>query len=196
MKSKTAIKLLCATLAMPIILSMTGCANAVLVATDPRSVSTVTSDQYITQSLGVKYMSDQFESDHVKATVYNHRVLLTGQVFNAQQHTLAIDQVKLFDSVEKIYDYLVVSPTFVSTSASDTYITGQVKMKLVGTSDVNSNDGKIVTDHGVVYILGIIDKSQKENMINTAKSVEGVKKVVPLLQYKNSDTKLNLPGSN
>lgn len=196
MKRKNIIKLLCATLGVPIILSMTGCANAVLTATDPRPVTTVTSDQYITQSLGIKYMGNQFESDHIKATVYNHRVLLTGQVMNEQQHTLAIDQVKLFDSVQKIFDYLVVSPTFVSTGSSDTYITGQVKMKLVGAGNVNSNDGKIVTDHGVVYILGIIDKGQENNMLNVARSVDGVKKVVPLLQYKNSDSKLNLPSGN
>ena len=192
---KNIIKLLCVTLATPLILSMTGCANAVLVATDPRPVSTVTSDQYITQSLGVKYMSDEFESDHVKATVYNHRVLLTGQVVNDKQRDKALAEVKEFDSIEKIFDYLVVSPQYTSTSSEDTYITGQVKMKLIGAGNVNSNDGKIVTEHGVVYILGIIKKSQLENMLNKAKSVDGVRKVVPLLQYKNSDTKLNLPGT-
>ena len=192
---KNIIKLLCVTLATPLILSMTGCANAVLVATDPRPVSTVTSDQYITQSLGVKYMSDEFESDHVKATVYNHRVLLTGQVVNDKQRDKALAEVKEFDSIEKIFDYLVVSPQYTSTSSEDTYITGQVKMKLIGAGNVNSNDGKIVTEHGVVYILGIIKKSQLENMLNEAKSVDGVRKVVPLLQYKNSDTKLNLPGT-
>ena len=192
---KNIIKLLCVTLATPLILSMTGCANAVLVATDPRSVSTVTSDQYITQSLGVKYMSDEFESDHVKATVYNHRVLLTGQVVNDKQRNKALAEVREFDSIQKIFDYLVVSPQYISTSSEDTYITGQVKMKLIGAGNVNSNDGKIVTDHGVVYILGIIKKSQLENMLNEAKSVEGVKKVIPLVQYKDSDTKLNLPGT-
>ena len=195
MMKKNILKLLCVTLATPLILSMTGCANAVLVATDPRPVSTVTSDQYITQSLGVKYMSDEFESDHVKATVYNHRVLLTGQVVNDKQRNKALAEVREFDSIQKIFDYLVVSPQYISTSSEDTYITGQVKMKLIGAGNVNSNDGKIVTEHGVVYILGIIKKSQLENMLNEAKSVDGVIKVVPLVQYKDSDTKLNLPGT-
>ena len=195
MMKKNILKLLCVTLATPLILSMTGCANAVLVATDPRPVSTVTSDQYITQSLGVKYMSDEFESDHVKATVYNHRVLLTGQVVNDKQRNKALAEVREFDSIQKIFDYLVVSPQYISTSSEDTYITGQVKMKLIGAGNVNSNDGKIVTEHGVVYILGIIKKSQLENMLNEAKSVDGVKKVVPLVQYKDSDTKFNLPGT-
>lgn len=195
MMKKNILKLLCVTLATPLILSMTGCANAVLVATDPRTVSTVTSDQYITQSLGVKYMSDEFESDHVKATVYNHRVLLTGQVVNDKQRNKALAEVREFDSIQKIFDYLVVSPQYISTSSEDTYITGQVKMKLIGAGNVNSNDGKIVTEHGVVYILGIIKKSQLENMLNEAKSVDGVIKVVPLVQYKDSDTKLNLPGT-
>ena len=99
---------------------------------------------------------------------------------------------KDFDSVQKVYDYVEVSSKYVSTSTEDSYITGKVKSSLFGSGDVNSNDVKIVTEKGVVYILGLIAKSQLENMINVTKSVDGVKKVVPLVHYKDSDSKLNL----
>lgn len=175
-----------------LLFSLTGCANAALAVTDPRSLSTVTSDQYITRDLSIKYMSSEFESDHVSATVYNHEVLLTGQASSLVQRFKIVRTAKDFDSVQKVYDYVEVSSKYVSTSTEDSYITGKVKSSLFGSGDVNSNDVKIVTEKGVVYILGLIAKSQLENMINVTKSVDGVKKVVPLVHYKDSDSKLNL----
>ncbi|RTL12420.1 MAG: BON domain-containing protein [Neisseriaceae bacterium] len=175
-----------------LLFSLTGCANAALAVTDPRSLSTVTSDQYITRDLSIKYMGSEFESDHVSATVYNHEVLLTGQASSLAQRIKIVRTAKEFDSVQKVYDYVEISSKYVSTSSEDTYITGKVKSSLFGSGDINSNDVKIVTDKGVVYILGLIAKSQLENMINVTKSIDGVKKVVPLVHYKDSDSKLNL----
>lgn len=175
-----------------LLLSLTGCANAALAVTDPRSLSTVTSDQYITRDLSVKYMGSEFESDHVSATVYNHEVLLTGQASSLAQRFKIVRTAKDFDSVQKVYDYVEVSSKYVSTSTEDTYITSKVKSSLFGNGDINSNDVKIVTDNGVVYILGIIDKSQLKNMVEVTRSIDGVKKVVPLVHYKDNDSKLNL----
>jgi osmotically-inducible protein OsmY len=190
--SKVIIKLGLTVLCGQILLSLTGCANAALAVTDPRSLATVTSDQYITRDLTVKYMSSEFESDHVSATVYNHEVLLTGQATSLIQRFKIVRTAKNFDSVQKVYDYVNTSSKYVSTSSEDTYITSKVKTSLFSSGDVNSNDVKIVTEKGVVYILGLISKSQLENMINITKSVDGVKKVVPLVHYKSSDSKLNL----
>lgn len=175
-----------------LLFSLTGCANAALAVTDPRSLSTVTSDQYITRDLSVKYMGSEFESDHVSATVYNHEVLLTGQASSLAQRFKIVRTAKDFDSVQKVYDYVEVSSKYVSTSTEDTYITSKVKSSLFGNGDINSNDVKIVTDNGVVYILGIIDKSQLKNMVEVTRSIDGVKKVVPLVHYKDNDSKLNL----
>lgn len=175
-----------------LLFSLTGCANAALAVTDPRSLSTVTSDQYITRDLSVKYMGSEFESDHVSATVYNHEVLLTGQASSLAQRFKIVRTAKDFDSVQKVYDYVEVSSKYVSTSTEDTYITSKVKSSLFGNGDINSNDVKIVTDNGVVYILGIINKSQLKNMVEVTRSIDGVKKVVPLVHYKDNDSKLNL----
>jgi osmotically-inducible protein OsmY len=171
--------------------SLTGCANAVLVATDPRSVATVTKDQYIKRELQIAYAKDEFKPDHVSADCYNRRVLLTGQASSVAQKNKIIKIARKTDGVKKIYDYITVSPKYVSTTTDDTIITGKVKTSLFGSGSVNSNDVQVITSNGVVYLLGIIQKNQLKNMVNTAKSIEGVKSVVPLVQYKRSDTKLN-----
>lgn len=174
------------------IIGTTGCANAALAVTDPRSISTVTSDQYNKRNLQMKYSDKAFESDHIFVEVYNHEVLLTGQVRNLMQRYKVARVASEEDGITFVHDYLHVSSTYTSTATEDSWITGKVKSSLFGTSDVNSNDVKIVTTDGVVYFLGIVDKSQLPNMMATTRGIEGVKKVVPLVHYKNSDSKLNL----
>ena len=92
--------------------SLTGCANAALAVTDPRSLSTVTSDQYITRDLSIKYMGSEFESDHVSATVYNHEVLLTGQTSSLAQRIKIVRTAKEFDSVQK---FMIMSKFLLNT---------------------------------------------------------------------------------
>ena len=172
---------------------LTGCANAVLVATDPRSVSTTTEDQYIKRDLGITYMGKEVESDHIEVNAYDYEVLLTGQASSEMQRYKAARAARKIDGVTKVYDYLKVSSKYTSTSTEDTYITAKVKTQLFGKGGVNSNDVQVITSDGVVYFMGIIQKSQLKNMVNVARSVDGVKDVVPLVHYKKSDTKLNLP---
>lgn len=179
-----------------IIINLTGCASAVFAATDPRSIATVTSDQYIKRNLAIKYMDKEFESDHIFVETYDHEVLLTGQAYSFWQRRKILNLAREMDGVTKVYDYLSISTKYDSTASNDTWITGKVKSNLFGTEDVNSNDVKVVTNNSVVYLFGIIHKSQQHNILNSAKSIDGVKKVVPIFHYKSSDTKLNLPGSN
>lgn len=171
---------------------ISGCANAALAATDPRSISTTTSDQYIKRDLSISYMSNEYENDHISVDAYNHQVLLTGQASNYTQREKAVKEASQMSGVRKVYDYLVVSPKYNSTTMADTTITAKIKTQLFSTENINSNDVQIITSSGVVYIMGIIYESQQKKMINIARSVDGVKKVVPILQYKRSDTKMNL----
>ncbi|MDD3267332.1 MAG: BON domain-containing protein [Burkholderiales bacterium] len=172
---------------------LSGCANAALVTTDPRSISTTTSDQYIKRDLGIAYMGNDYTNDHISVDTYNHQVLLTGQVSSYQQKNKAVNKASEMNGVKKVYDYLQVSAKYNSTTMEDTEITAQVKTKLFSTSNVNSNDVQVITSNGVVYLMGIIYKPQLKNMIEVTRSVSGVKNVVPIVQYKNSDTKTNMP---
>lgn len=178
-----------------IAVTITGCANAALAVTDPRSITTLTDDQYIMRNLQVKYMDKEFESAHIQTTVYNHEVLLNGQALSLIQRHKIVEAAKNMERVTKVYDYMYIAQTDTASTTNDTMITATVKSKLFASEDVNSNDVKIVTYAGDVYILGIIKKEQLKNMVTVASNVDGVKKVIPLVHYKTSDSKLNLPGT-
>ena len=175
------------------IVSLSSCANAALAVTDPRSIATVTSDQYEKRELQLKYTDNAFESDHVFVEVYNHEALLTGQVKNLIQRYKVVHVASQLDGITYVHDYLHISSKYAATTSQDTWITAKVKSNLFSTSNVNSNDVKIVTTDGVVYFLGLVQKQQLPSMLSTTKAIAGVKEVVLLVHYKNSDSKLNLP---
>lgn len=176
--------------------SVTGCATIALAATDPRSISTVSTDQYIKRDLALKYTGDEFKNDHPEVNAYNYEVLLTGAASSYIQRHKIVKMASEEKDVIKVYDYMNVTSKYDSTFTDDTVITSKVKTELFSAGDVNSNDVQIVTSNGTVYILGLIKKSQLKNMLKVAKSVDGVKDVVPLVHYKSSDSKLNLPIGN
>lgn len=177
-------------------MSITGCSTVALTATDPRSISTVTTDQYIKRDLAYKYTGDEFKNDHPEVNAYNYEVLLTGAASSYAQRHKIVKIASEEKDVIKVYDYINVTSKYDSTFTDDTFITSKVKTQLFSAGDVNSNDVQVVTSNGTVYILGLIKKSQLKNMLKVAKSVDGVKDVVPLVHYKSSDSKLNLPIGN
>mgnify|MGYP006052252279 CR=1 FL=1 len=164
-------------------LNLLGCANAILTATDPRSFTTVMSDTEITQSLGIDYMEAE-NFGNLSVTVYNHKALLTGQVNTYQDRSNAVQIAHSNNSVKKVYDYLVVEnpDKYQSSTINDSYITAKVKTDLFSTSGVSSNDVKLVTNGGIVYIFGIVPANQEQKIYNEAMAISGVKKVVILIE--------------
>jgi osmotically-inducible protein OsmY len=63
-------------------------------------------------------------------------------------------------------------------------ITSAVKTKMFASRALKSNDFKIVTENGVVYILGISTPKQADLAVSIARDSSGVKKVVKLIQYR------------
>ena len=57
-------------------------------------------------------------------------------------------------------------------------ITAKIKTKLMNTSQLKSGQFKVVTENGIVYLMGIVSQSQEQLAINEAKTVDGVQKVV------------------
>jgi osmotically-inducible protein OsmY len=42
---------------------------------------------------------------------------------------------------------------------------------------------KVVTEDGVVYLLGMVDREEAQNAVNIAKDTGGVRKVVRVFKY-------------
>jgi osmotically-inducible protein OsmY len=68
--------------------------------------------------------------------------------------------------------------------SKDAIITGQVKALLVDAKDLQSNAFKVVTERGVVYLMGRVTsrEAQRASEIARSSSVSGVVKVVRVFE--------------
>ena len=73
---------------------------------------------------------------------------------------------------------------------NDAYITTKVKTKLIASGFSKKNEAykrkiKVLTEDGTVYLMGIINQSDSENITALVKSVYGVRKIVNLFRELN-----------
>jgi len=155
------------------------------VATDRRSTGTQVDDEVIEDktslSLQEKFKGDTF---HINITSYNGIVLLTGEVPTEQAKADIEQTVRSNPKVRAIQNELVVGPvTDLGSRSNDTLITSKVKARFVETNKFQINHVKVVTERGVVYLMGIVTRQEGDAAAQIASTTEGVQRVVKVFEY-------------
>lgn len=184
-KPLAAAALIAATLAgcAPIILG--GAATGALVATDRRSVGAQTEDREI-QVKAEANIANTLTDDavHVNVTVFNRRVLLTGEVPNEASKQAALNIVRQISNVRGIVDEIAIGPkSSFGSRSNDAWITSKVKANLINTKEISANVFKVVTERGEVFQLGLVSPEEGTIAANVASRIDGVQKVVKLYEY-------------
>jgi osmotically-inducible protein OsmY len=117
---------------------------------------------------------------------YNGYVLIAGQVGSEELKALATNVVRKIDGVRRIYNELeIAAPSSALTRSSDTWITAKVKTWLLGRSDTEGQRVKVVTEDGVVYLMGLVTAEEAQRIANVAADISGVQRVVKLFELVN-----------
>lgn len=117
---------------------------------------------------------------------YNGYVLIAGQVGTEELKALATDVVRKIHGVRRIYNELeIAAPSSALTRSSDTWITAKVKTWLLGRSDTEGSRVKVVTEDGVVYLMGLVSREEAERISSVAADISGVQRVVRLFELVN-----------
>ena len=163
-----------------------GAAAGGAVAADRRTSGTYVEDENI-ELKAVKYMETTLgENAHVNVTSYNRNVLLTGEVPDEAAKANAEAFVKSIENVRAITNEIKVGPkTSISSRSNDTYLTSKVKTKFVTENQFPANYVKVVTENSVVYLLGIVSKTEADAAAEIARNTDGVDKVVKVFEYMN-----------
>ena len=163
-----------------------GAAAGGAVAADRRTSGIFVEDENI-ELKAVKYMETTLgENAHVNVTSYNRNVLLTGEVPNEAAKTSAEAFVKNIQNVRAITNEIAVGPkSSISSRSNDTYLTSKIKTKFVTENQFPANVVKIVTENSVVYLLGIVNKTEADAAAEIARNTDGVNKVVKVFEYMN-----------
>jgi len=183
-----------AALAVVAVLCATGCAplvvggavaGGVMVASDRRSPGIQLEDQSIElrvrDALGKAFPRDRA---NISVTSYNQRVLLTGEVTEAQMkpeaETIARNSTNVHSVVNELH---VGSLSTLANRNFDTALTSKVLAAMLQAPDVPSGAIKVVSERAVVYLMGRVTTGEGEAAARVASRVAGVQRVVKNFDY-------------
>lgn len=163
----------------------TGAGAGALMANDRRTSGAYIEDQEI-ELRTANRIGDAFPSDyvHVNVTSYNRAVLLTGEVPDDVTKQKISDIAKTVGNVKDVTNELAVAPpALLSARTNDTYITTKVKTRFIDAKRFPITAVKVVTENGVVYLLGLVTQQEGNDAAEIASTTAGVKKVVKMFEY-------------
>jgi osmotically-inducible protein OsmY len=153
--------------------------GGVLVFKDRRSSGTQLDDQTIELKSLSTVGGAIGERGHVNVTAYNGLVLLTGEVPNDADRLAVQAAMAKLERVRRVVNELVVGPkSSVSERANDALLTTKVKATLIDDKLVEGNAFKVVTERGIVHLMGRVTRAELDKATQLVANVSGVKKVV------------------
>lgn len=152
---------------------------------DRRTASALVDDQTITVKANLALAKNKaiWKSSHISTLTYNNSLLLVGQT-SSQSNKEQIEKiVQPIPNISAIYNQITVGkPVPLPVRCNDTYITSTVKCRIVSNRNVGMNRVKVITENGVVYLMGALTSDEQQTAIDIARRVPGVKKVVTIIE--------------
>ncbi len=161
-----------------------GVGATALVAADRRTAGTYVDDKPIEWKVSNLIRKNFGTLNHVNVTSYNRNVLLTGEVQDDGVRAEVERLAGTVGGVRAVVNELVVGPPSPRSSrANDSAITANVKARFLNNGVFSPNHVKIVTEAGVVFLLGIVTQAESERASEIASESKGVKKVVRVFEF-------------
>jgi len=186
-------------LSAPVILSLcllvTGCgtivskttgANPVGTNASERSFGRLIDDQLIETyvSANILKANEDFKDANVSVTSYNGIVLLTGQVQSEQLKQLASQTAKNVRNVRRVHNEIsVAGPISIPARTNDSWLKTKIKSRMLADKDTNPLRIKVVVENGVVYLMGMVHKTEADSAVEIAHKTYGVQKIVKVFEY-------------
>ena len=181
-------------LLLTLALSLNACTSLVNAVTsepiqpDPyeTSIGTDIDDWQMDTLIGVniKKASPQLADSHINVSTYNKVVLLTGEVASNELRTLAGTTARNYKGVRQVYNELKLQgSSSLLARTNDSWLTTKVKSKLLANQEIDSSEIEVVTESGIVYLMGVVSRTTANNATVVASHTGGVEKVVRVFEY-------------
>jgi osmotically-inducible protein OsmY len=170
----------------PVVLVGAGAAGVAAIATDSRSLQTISDDTNIQHEASQKLKTEPAfaEGSDITVTSFNYVVLLTGQVPSDALRVKAEQIVQGVPRIRRVYNMIQVAPVQGNLQAmDDATISTNIKARMTVTSNLNSNNFKFVVENKVAYLMGYATHEQAKLALDVVRNSSGVAKVVNLVQY-------------
>lgn len=118
------------------------------------------------------------DNAHINVTSFNQKVLLTGEVKDADIRGEAGAYVKAMKNVRSVFNELIIGPNSSYTArANDSYLESKIKTQMIFTEQLPSNSMAIVSEGSSVYLMGILAQNEADLAKKVASNTNGVKDV-------------------
>ncbi len=157
-----------------------GVGAGVLMAADRRPSETYVTDEGIELRAANRIREKLGDKVSVHVTSYNRSVLLTGSVPDAGARAEAEKLASGVPNVKAITNELEIAGA--ASYTDDAYITTKVKARFVDSNSFAANHVKVITEGGVVYLLGLVTKREADAAVEITRTTAGVRKVVRVFE--------------
>ncbi|WP_088279686.1 BON domain-containing protein [Ideonella sp. A 288] len=180
-------RLACVAAALVALQALSACAPLVvggavmggLVVVDRRTSGTQLEDQGIELKAINRVREVTGGRGHYNITSYNRVALITGEAATDADRAAVEQAVRQIENVRSLVNEVAVMEASSITSRSgDLVTTGRVKAAFIDANDLQATVFKVVTERGVVHLMGRVTEREANRATEVARTVGGVAKVV------------------
>jgi osmotically-inducible protein OsmY len=168
--------------ALAVTLTLAGCGS--------RSIGNKIDDQFLGPEVASRISNVHADltspTSRIVVTSYNGVILLAGQTPRSELKDQAAQTARGVQGVKKVYNELQVQqPASLLARSNDSLLTTKIKTQMLADSNVPSARIKVVTENGIVYLLGLVTREEANAATQVAQTVSGVQRIVRLFEYTN-----------
>jgi osmotically-inducible protein OsmY len=154
-----------------------------------RTLGTVVDDSSIETTIGVNLRAADpaLRDAHINVTSFNRVVLLVGQVPTQDVKNLATRvALSANSSIKAVHNELeVAGATSFFSRSNDAWLSTKLKTLMLADSSISGLRTKVVTENGVVYLMGLVTQQEADMTVDLVSNTRGVTKVVRAFEYIN-----------
>jgi len=161
-----------------------GAGTGAVVSEDRRTSGIFIEDEAIEIKSSRRLYEQLGNQVHINVTSFNRIVLLTGEVPTEAMKEEATRLTRSIANVRNVINEITIGEkSTMSSRSNDTFITSKVKSRFLTSGKFQINHVKIVTEKGVVFLLGMVRRAEAESATEIASSTSGVTRVVKVFEY-------------
>lgn len=160
-----------------------GVGTGVLMVSDRRNSETYVTDEGLELRASSRIREKFGDKVHVNITSYNRMLLLTGEAPSESIKTEIAQVASDVQNVKSISNELAIAgPSSLGGRSNDAYLTSKVKARFVDAKKFSAHHVKVVTEAGVVFLLGLVTQAEADAAADIARTTGGVQKVVRVFE--------------
>jgi len=160
-----------------------------VVARDRRTAGTILDDQSIEikANYAIARHKELWKKSHISILSFNNVLLLVGQTPTEEYRKEIEAAVSEIPKVRRVHNEIQVEPPVsLATRSLDSWITTQIKTKLIGSKTVSAARIKVITEDKVVYLMGLTTPEEELTATEIARAIPQVDKVVQIFEREPS----------